>query len=102
MKINKPHEAPADYMMYHIHRKRKDYFLLSTPSSLFHQHRGQINYLPSIKGAIIFQPPSYANESTLGWGRKLVMSTKWGWQEIYSTSQNTAYERQECHFEAKR
>lgn len=82
--MTKPHQAPADYTMYQIHKK-KDYSLnpLSASSSLFQQHLGQINYLPSIKGAIIFQPPSYANESTQGWERKFVMTTKWCWQEIY-------------------
>ena len=66
-KTTKPHQAPADYTMYQIHKKR-DYALnpLSASSSLFQQHLGQINYLASIKGAIIFQPPSYANESTQG------------------------------------
>lgn len=83
MKINKPQETPADYVVYRIHKERMDYLLLSAPSYLFHQHLSQINYLPSIKEAIILQPPSYANESTQGWDRKLVMSTKWGWQEIY-------------------
>lgn len=54
--------------------KEKDYFLnpLGARAPLLQPHLGQINYLPSIKGAIIFQPPSYANESTRERGRKLV------------------------------
>lgn len=53
-------------------REKKRDFSQSTQCIIFffHQHLGQINYLPSIKGAIMFQPPSYANESTHGWERK--------------------------------
>lgn len=78
-KINKPQETPADYSMYQIHKEIKG-LPIESMRNLFDQHLGQINYLPSIKEAIIFQPPSYANASTPGWDRKLVVSTKWGWQ----------------------
>lgn len=60
------HKAPADYTVYQIHSRTKKrllsestrHLLLSTTTLtrliIFHQ----------LKGAIIFQPPSYANEST--------------------------------------
>lgn len=72
-KLINPQETPA--WLHHVsisHPQKKG--LLPPPCTLlsFHLHLGQINYLPSIKGTIIFQPPSYANESTQWWDRKLV------------------------------
>lgn len=58
--------------MYQIHTQKKDWTNFQYTALSFHLHLDQINYLPSIKGAIIFQPPSYANESTQWWDRKLV------------------------------
>lgn len=59
-----PSKHVLDYTMYQIHIHKKEWIKFQCTILSFHLHLDQIYYLPSIKGAIIFQPPSYANEST--------------------------------------
>ena len=80
-KLINPQEKPSWLHHVPISNAQKKKELLPPPCTVLsvHLHLGQINYLPSIKGTIIFQPPSYANESTEWWDGKLV--TKWSWQK---------------------
>lgn len=74
-KLINPEETPAwlhHVSISHPHTKKKG--LRPPPCAVlsFHLHLDQINYLPSIKGTVIVQPPSYANASTQWWDGKLV------------------------------
>lgn len=72
-KLINPQETPA--WLHHVsisHPQKKKGLLPPCTFLSFYLHFGQINYLASIKGEIVFHPPSYANEWTQWWDRKLV------------------------------